>query len=72
MLAISGTDLPNRAPMRRKLVALPRRFDEQHVGAGVAIERGARHGAIETLDGDGVGAGDDERVARACAHPPPP
>ena len=45
-----------------EFVALPRRLDEQHVGASLTVERGARHGAVEALDGDGVGPRDDHGV----------
>ena len=60
MLTISGTDLPSCAAIRREFVALARRLDEQHVGAGLTIECGARHGPIKTFDRDGVGPGDDD------------
>ena len=66
MLAISGDDLAHQRADAAELGALARRLDEQHVGAGFAIERGARDGALEALDGDRVGAGDDQRVAGAA------
>jgi hypothetical protein len=40
------------AGARLCLRPLARRLDEQHVGAGFAIERGARDGALEAFDGD--------------------
>ena len=41
-----------------------RRLDEQHVGAGLAIQRGALDGALEAFDRDRIGARDDQRFAR--------
>ena len=64
MLASSGTDLPKRRPMRSSSLRL-RRFEEQHVGAGLAIEFGARSMArSKPSTRDRVGACDDERLAR--------
>ena len=42
MFAISGRPLPSVRDDAGEFVALPRRLDEQHVGAGLAIQRGAR------------------------------
>ena len=47
-----------------EIVARPRRLDEQHVGAGLAIHRGALDGAVEAFDGDRIGPRDDQRLAR--------
>ena len=47
-----------------EVVALPRRLDEQHVGARLAIERGTRKRAVEALDRNRIGAGDNECFAR--------
>ena len=72
MFAISGVALPISAPMRPSSAALARRLDEQHVGAGLAIKRGARDGALEAFDGDRIGAGDDQRIGDRRANRPPP
>ena len=49
-----------------EIVARFRRLDEQHVGAGLAIHRGALDRAVEALDRHRVGARDDQRLARAA------
>ncbi len=73
MLAISGTCRGQpRSTTRASSLALARRLDEQHVGAGLAVERGALERALEAFDGDGVGAGDDQRYrARRGRRLPP-
>ena len=62
MLAISGT---RGASVEAGVHLLERagRLDEQHVGAGLEIGLGALDGRFEALDGDRVGAGDDQRVS---------
>ena len=42
-----------------EIAARPRRFDEQHVGAGLAIQDGTLDGGVEALDRYGVGPCDD-------------
>ena len=66
MLAISGVECAHQRANAAELGALARRLDEQHVGARFAIKRGARDGALEAFDGDRIGAGDDQRLARAA------
>ena len=48
------------------LLARLRRFDEQHVDAGLDITLGAFKRPVETLDGDRIGAADDEKVVAAA------
>ena len=48
-----------------EIVVCLRRLDEQHVDAGFAVHGGPFDGALEAFDPNGVGAGDDQRLARA-------
>ncbi len=72
IFAIKGHRLPYLRADAAELGALARRLDEQHVGAGLAIERRARDGAVEALDRDRVGARDDQRLARVARIDAPP
>ncbi len=45
-----------------KFLGRPRGLDEKRIGAGLDIALRAFDGGCEAFDGDGVGAGDDQRV----------